>query len=127
MSKKDILFLCFTSFENHNFVLLYSIIMKKLKERLGVQSNFQLTIIFIVFAITGSASAIASKPVCVWLGITKDDFGFFFTPIRLLLIFPLYQVLLVSIGFLFGQFAFFWEFEKKMLRSIGLGFLFKEK
>jgi hypothetical protein len=36
-------------------------------------------------------------------------------------------VLLVSIGFLFGQFAFFWEFEKKMLRSIGLGFLFKEK
>lgn len=101
--------------------------MKKLKQRWGVQSNFQLTIIFIVFAITGSASAMASRPVCIWLGITKDDFGLFFTPIRLLLLFPLYQVLLVSIGFLFGQFAFFWEFEKKMLRRIGLGFLFKEK
>ena len=101
--------------------------MEKLKQRWGVQSNFQLTIIFIVFAITGSTSAMVSKPVCLWLGITTDDFGFFFTPIRLLLIFPLYQVLLVSIGFLFGQFAFFWKFEKKLLRRIGLGFLFKEK
>lgn len=101
--------------------------MEKLKQRWGIQSNFQLAIIFIVFAITGSASAMASKPVCVWLGVIKEDFGFFFTPIRLLLIFPLYQVLLVSIGFLFGQFPFFWQFEKKLLRQMGLGFLFKEK
>jgi len=100
--------------------------MEKLKQRWGVESNFQLTIIFIVFAITGSASAMVSKPVCLWLGITKEDFGFLFTPIRLILIFPLYQVLLVSIGFLFGQFAFFWKFEKKLLRKFGLGFLFKE-
>jgi len=49
--------------------------------------------------------------------------GFWFTPIRLLLIFPIYQVLLVAIGFLFGQFKFFWAFEKKMLRSMKLGFL----
>ena len=100
--------------------------MEKLKQRWGVESNFQLTVIFIVFAITGSASAMVSKPVCFWLGITKEDFGFLFTPIRLILIFPLYQVLLVIIGFLFGQFAFFWKFEKKILQKIGLGFLFKE-
>jgi len=99
--------------------------MKKLKERWGIESNFQLTLIFIVFAITGSASAWLSKPFCYWLGITKSDLGFWFTPIRLLLIFPIYQVLLVCIGFLFGQFQFFWAFEKKMLRSMGLGFLFK--
>lgn len=99
--------------------------MKKLKERWGIESNFQLTLIFIVFAITGSTSAWLSKPFCYWLGITKADLGFWFTPIRLLLIFPIYQVLLVLIGFLFGQFRFFWAFEKKMLRSMGLGFLFK--
>nr|WP_315174539.1 DUF6787 family protein [uncultured Flavobacterium sp.] len=99
--------------------------MKKLKERWGIESNFQLTLIFIVFAITGSASAWLSKPFCYWLGITKSDLGLWFTPIRLLLIFPIYQVLLVCIGFLFGQFRFFWAFEKKMLRSMGLGFLFK--
>lgn len=100
--------------------------MKELKKRWGIESNFQLTIIFIVFAITGSASAWVSKPVCLWLGLTKDDLGFWFTPIRLLLIFPLYQVLLVVIGFLFGQFKFFWAFEKKMLKSMGLGFLFRQ-
>ena len=99
--------------------------MKKLKERWGIESNFQLTLIFIVFAITGSASAWLSKPFCYWLGITKADLGFWFTPVRLLLIFPIYQVLLVCIGFLFGQFRFVWAFEKKMLRSMGLGFLFK--
>lgn len=100
--------------------------MKGLKQRWGLTSNFQLTLIIIVFAITGSASAWLSKPVCLWLGIIKEDLGFWFTPIRLILIFPIYQVLLVAIGFLFGQFKFFWAFEKKMLKGMGLGFLIKE-
>lgn len=101
--------------------------MKKLKKRWGIESNLQLAIIFIVFAITGSTSAWISKPVCLWLGIAVEDFGSWFILIRLLIIFPLYQVLLVLIGTIFGQFTFFWNFEKKMLKSMGLGFLFKEK
>jgi hypothetical protein len=100
--------------------------MKELKKRWKIESNFQLVLLFIVFAITGSTSALLSKPVCMWLGIIEEDFGYWFTPVRLLIIFPLYQVLLVLIGSLFGQFKFFWAFEKKMLRSMGLGFLFKE-
>lgn len=101
--------------------------MEKLKKRWGITSNIQLTIIFIVFAITGTASAWLSKPFCFWLGITKESLGILFIPLRLLLIFPIYQVLLVLIGLVFGQFKFFWTFEKKMLRGMGLGFLFKEK
>ncbi len=99
--------------------------MNKLKQRWGIETNFQLTIIFIVFALTGSASAWLSKPFCMWLGITKGDLGYWFTPVRLLLIFPIYQLLLVLIGFLFGQFKFFWAFEKKILKRFGFGFLFK--
>ena len=99
--------------------------MNNLKKRWGIETNLQLTVIFIVFAITGSASAWLSKPFCIWLGITNEDLGHWFTPIRLILIFPIYQVLLVVIGFLFGQFKFFWAFEKKMLKRMGLGFLFK--
>ena len=99
--------------------------MNSFKKRWGITSNYQLTIVFIVFAITGSASAWLSKPFCLWLGVTKESFGFWFTPLRLLLIFPIYQVLLVFIGLLFGQFQFFWAFEKKMLKRMGLGFLFK--
>lgn len=103
------------------------LLMEKLKKRWGIETNLQLTIIFIVFAITGSASAWVSKPFCFWLGIVKEDLGYLFTPIRLILIFPLYQVLLVAIGLIFGQFKFFWAFEKKMLKRMGLGFLFKEQ
>jgi hypothetical protein len=101
--------------------------MDSFKKRWGITSNFQLFIIIIVFAITGSVSAWLSKPICIWLGITKVNFHFWFTPIRLLLIFPIYQLLLVSIGFVFGQFQFFWTFEKNMLKRMGLNQLFKRK
>lgn len=100
--------------------------METFKKRWGIKSNLQLAIIFVVFAITGSTSAWLSKPFCFWLGILQEDLDYWFTPIRLLLIFPIYQVLLVAIGFLFGQYKFFWAFEKKMLKQMGMGFLFKE-
>ncbi|MFD0932191.1 DUF6787 family protein [Psychroflexus salinarum] len=105
--------------------------MKKLKERWNIQSNFQLVIIFIVFAITGSLSAYLAKPVLSFLGLSRDVFpkhfagGFFYYSLRILFIFPIYQVLLVVIGTLFGQNKFFWNFEKKMLSRLGLGFLFQ--
>jgi hypothetical protein len=34
-------------------------------------------------------------------------------------------MLLVVFGWVFGQFTFFWGFEKKMLKRLGLGFFFK--
>lgn len=97
--------------------------MEKLKKKWGVTSNFQFVVIFIVFAITGSLSAYLSKPFTNYVGLTEDNLGYFYWPIRLIAIFPLYQVLLVFFGFVFGQFKFFWWFEKKMLRSMKLGFI----
>jgi len=43
-----------------------------------------------------------------------------------LIILPIYKVLLVFFGWVFGEFHFFWNFAKKMLRSMGLGFLTKQ-
>lgn len=98
--------------------------MKKLKERWNVTSNWQLTIIFIVFAITGSTAAYLSKPLTDLLHITKENLSLWiYWPVRLIIIFPAYQVLLVLIGALFGQFNFFWEFEKKMLDKMKLSFI----
>jgi hypothetical protein len=98
--------------------------MNKLKDRWNISSNWQLTIIFIVFAITGSTAAYLSKPVTGFLGITKENLSLWlYWPLRLLIIFPVYQVLLVLIGTLFGQFKFFWNFEKKMLFRMKLGFI----
>ena len=45
--------------------------MEKLKKRWGVDSNFQAVIILIVFAITGSTSAIIAKPILSFIGIEK--------------------------------------------------------
>ena len=84
--------------------------MENLKKRWGITSNFQLVIIFVVFAITGSASAWLSKPVCNLIGITKEDLGLWFTPVRLIVIFPLYPFVLMFFGYLFGQSKFFFTF-----------------
>lgn len=98
--------------------------MEKLKKRWGIESNFQIIIIFIVFAITGSVSAKLAAPATEFIGVGKEDVsGWVYWPIRILLIFPIYQVLLVFFGWLFGQFKFFWAFEKKMIKRLGLGFL----
>ncbi|MBT8187720.1 MAG: diacylglyceryl transferase [Croceitalea sp.] len=100
--------------------------MEKLKERWGIESNFQIVVIFIVFGLTGSAAAKLAGPLTDIIGLTKNSVsGWVYWPIRILLIFPIYQVLLVVFGWLFGQYRFFWNFEKKMLKRLGLGFLFK--
>lgn len=100
--------------------------MEKLKKRWGIHSNFQLLIIFIVFTITGSAAAKLAEPLTNFIGLQQETTNpWIYWTVRILLIFPVYQVLLIVFGWLFGQFKFFWNFEKKMLSRLGLGFLFK--
>ena len=102
--------------------------MASFKERWNIKSNWQLFVIILVFAITGSSAAYLSKPILSLFGIVKGNVSnWLYYPLYILLIFPVYQVLLVSFGFIFGQFTFFWAFEKKMLKSMGLGFLVKDK
>jgi manganese efflux pump family protein len=100
--------------------------MKSLKTRWKIHSNSQLVIIFIVFAVTGSSSVYVTSPIFNYLGITKENLNvimYYF--LKIVLVFPVYQVLLVFFGFVSGQFKFFWNFEKKMLYKLGFGFLFK--
>lgn len=98
--------------------------MGSFKQRWNITSNWQVFVIILVFAITGSTAAMISKPILNWLGISKETHHIaLYLLLYILIIFPVYQVLLVTIGFLFGQFQFFWAFEKKMLRSLKLGFI----
>lgn len=105
--------------------------MNRLKQRWGITSNLQLAVILIVFAITGSSSVYVARPVLAWIGLqpgglTEAWWGdWLYWTLRILVLFPIYQVLLIAIGWVFGQFGFFWNFEKKMLRRMGLGFLFR--
>jgi hypothetical protein len=100
--------------------------MKSLKTRWEIHSNSQLAIILIVFAVTGSSSVYVTTPIFNYLGITQENLNvilYYF--LKIVLIFPVYQILLVFFGFISGQFKFFWNFEKKMLHKLGFGFLFK--
>ncbi len=97
----------------------------KLKKKWSIKSNFQLVIIFIVFGITGSASVFLGEPLLSYFKINEDLFfdiylgKYIFIFIKIILIFPLYQVLLLIFGALFFQFDFFWNIEKKILKKIG--------
>ncbi len=100
--------------------------MEKLKQRWGIESNFQIVVIFVVFAVTGSAAAKLAEPATELIGLYRETTNaWLYWIIRILLIFPIYQILLVAFGWLFGQFRFFWNFEKKMLKRLGLGFLIR--
>ena len=100
--------------------------MKKLKQRWGIDSNLQLAVIFLVFAVTGSTATKLAAPVTTFVGLDIETTNaWIWWTFRILLIFPIYQVLLVAFGWLFGQFQFFWNFEKKMINRLGLGFLLK--
>src|SRR5690606_41997273 len=100
--------------------------MKKLKPRWNIQSNSQLFIIFLVFAIAGSTAANLACPVTDLFGIEKEMGWYIYWHFRILIILPIYKVLLVLFGWIFGEFAFFWYFVRKMLRGMGLGFLFNK-
>ncbi|SRX56004.1 DUF6787 family protein [Aequorivita sp. CIP111184] len=100
--------------------------MKKLKKRWNIKSNGQLFIVFLVFAITGSSAAKLAAPVTEFFEIKKEMGWYIYWPFRILIIFPIYQLLLVFYGWVFGEFTFFWKFEKKMLRGMGLRFIIKK-
>ena len=97
--------------------------MEKLKQRWGIDSNFQILVIFIVFAVTGSTAIKLVAPITGFIGLDRETTNaWLYWTIRILLIFPTYQVLLVAFGWLFGQFKFFWNFEKKNDQKARTGF-----
>lgn len=80
--------------------------------------NKKLFLILLTFAITGSLTAWLSNKIGVWLFLDKFSFAWWLSKI-LVFIFG-YQVLILIIGFCLGQFPFFWNYEKKILRSLHL-------
>ena len=95
--------------------------IKKLGERWGVDSAWQVMAILIVFACTGFSVLYLKKPLFALAGITAETSAWIRVPFYILTILPAYQVLLLFYGFLFGQFRFFWEFEKRTFgRVMGL-------
>lgn len=103
-------------------------LFSKLYKRWGVTYRWELIAIFLVFAITGSSAGKLSDPLMSLIGLDRGTInGWIYWPVRILLIFPIYQVLLIFYGWIFGQYSFFKTFVIKMVSRMGLGFLFSKQ
>jgi len=88
--------------------------IEKLKVKWGIESNFQVIMILVVFSLTGSIAVRVAGPVLEFFNVHKESMSpYVFWPIRILIIFPIYQFMLLIVGTLLGQFKFFWAFQKK--------------
>lgn len=95
--------------------------IKYLKDKWNLKSNFQLVIILIVFAITGSGSLYISKPLMEFLSISSENMDIYlYWILRFFIVTVVYQFVLLLVAFVFGQFNWFWNFEKKILKKMGL-------
>ena len=91
--------------------------IENLKNRWHLKNTWQVIIILIVFACTGTTVLFLKRPLFsllfqdgekhLWASITYY-----------ILILPIYNILLLAYGFVFGQFSFFWNFEKRFFRRI---------
>jgi hypothetical protein len=101
--------------------------MNKLKQRWGLKSNLQVILVFVVFSINGSFAAKIAGPLTNFIGLNHDSTNpWLFWPVRIFLVFLVYQLTLPLVGFCFGLHKFFWNFSKKTLSRIGFKRFFKE-
>jgi hypothetical protein len=94
--------------------------IEKLRERWKVNSIWQVIVILVVFACTGFTILFLKKPVLNFLipDHGNSDERLFISVLYYIFILPIYNVVLLGYGFIFGQFKFFWEFEKRMFGRI---------
>ena len=90
--------------------------LKRLQDKWDLRSMRQVVLVLLVFACTGMTVLFIKQPIFSLLDIDMETGGFWKTLLYLLLVLPLYQIILLIYGFIFGQFGFFWEKEKEFLR-----------
>lgn len=99
--------------------------LQRLQTKWKLESLLQVVLVLVVFACTGFTILFIKNPILDFFGVERG--GFVNTVIYLLLVLPLYQIILLIYGFIFGQFSFFWEKEKQIFRRIGGMFSKKKK
>jgi len=88
--------------------------VERLKEKWDIHSTWQFIIIMIVFACTGFTVVLVKRPAIELL--FPDGQPLWFKIGYWIMILPIYNTFLLFYGFVFGQFRFFWNYEKRMIR-----------
>ena len=93
--------------------------IQNLINKFNAKSKMHLLIIFIVFGLSGSFSLWISSPILAALDLKDllDNYPLYIL-FRVLIIIPIYQLILIIVASIFGEFQYFWKFEKKILKRI---------
>jgi len=89
-------------------------IAEKLKDKWGINTYLDVFLICIVFAFAGSSVLIVADFIYNTLGFNDETHWSLSVLVRVILVFPCYQLLLLIYALFLGQFKFFWEKEKKL-------------
>ncbi len=101
--------------------------LQRLQSKWQLKSLTQVLLVLLAFACTGTTILLIKNPLLAFVGIERGGGqGALNTLLYLLLVLPLYQILLLAYGFIFGQFRFFWEKEKQLVKRIGGIFIRKK-
>ena len=102
--------------------------INKLEKKWIVNQRWELIRIFLIFALTGSSSVFVGRPFIKLLGVSKDNLHIsLYYALFIVISLVFYQILLLLWGWILGQFDFFWRFEKKMLKRLGLKKFIEDK
>jgi hypothetical protein len=87
---------------------------EKLRDRWDLKSGWQVLIVLIVFACTGFTVMFLKEPILSLIA-AREERNWVFTTVYYILILPVYFIILIFYGFIFGQSKFFIGFVKKTL------------
>ena len=97
--------------------------MQKIRDFFKVKSNYQLFVVNLVFAVTGSSALYLADIILTNISFIENTSSkTLYWSVRIFLVIPLYQVLLIFVATIFGEFKYFWNIEKKMLKRLGFNF-----
>ena len=91
--------------------------IQNLIKKFNAKSKVHLLVIFFVFGLSGSFSLWVSSPIMSAFDLKNilNDYPLYIF-FRILIIIPIYQLILMVVAAIFGEFEYFWKFGKKFLR-----------
>lgn len=90
--------------------------MQRLQARWGL-SPARVILVLLVFACTGFTVLFLKRPLFRFL-FNEIEIPLWASVVYYVLILPVYNVLLLFYGAIFGQFRFFWDFEKRFFNRL---------
>ena len=99
--------------------------IERMKSRWGITSTWQVIVILIVFACTGFTTLYVEELIYELFHIPEENRWWIAVLLFIFITIPLYNLILLVYGFIFGQFRFFWNFEKQFFGRI-FGLFFKK-